>query len=234
MEPHFSSNVDTSRPFSSVKEAVAIFGERLLVGEIYSPKPFSSDSEYYSPSPVIKREPSWRFSSSLTPITKPNDEDSLVDTVKKLEEELEKTKAEVKLMKERGNETEVALATLNAELHKNMSKLAQAEAMEAGKAAGATKNVRFEIEREIEIEEDDDDEEVTMRKKKGLNIRRDSQTLAHILSLGENDNIFGGNKKHRKRMKHKPIIPLVADFFFSSRRKASSINHNNPLYASPF
>ncbi|OIV96241.1 hypothetical protein TanjilG_14918 [Lupinus angustifolius] len=234
MEPDFSSNVDTSRPFSSVKEAVAIFGERLLVGEIYSPKPFSSDSEYYSPSPVIKREPSWRFSSSLTPITKPKEEDSLVDTVKKLEEELEKTKAEVKLMKERGSETEVALATLNAELHKNMSKLAQAEAMEAGKAAGATKNVRFEIQREIEIEEEADKEGMNMREKKGFIIRKNSQTLAHILSLGENDKLFGGNnKKHRKRMKHKPIIPLVADLF-SSRRKASSINHNNPLYASPF
>ncbi|XP_061375969.1 WEB family protein At1g75720 [Gastrolobium bilobum] len=231
---NFSSTVDTSRPFSSVKEAVAIFGERLLLGEIYSPKPFS-DTSAYSP---IKREASWRFSSPSTPPSpmKPKEDEgvngnALYETLKKLESELEKTKVELKLLKERGSETEVALATLNAELHKNMSKLAQAEAVAAGKAAVATKSVRFEIEREKEegkggiiIREDE---------KKRDHIRRmeDSQTLAKILSLGENDHLFGG-KKVRKNMKHKPIIPLVGDFFF--KRKSSSTNHHNPLYASPF
>ncbi|KAK7246900.1 hypothetical protein RIF29_41770 [Crotalaria pallida] len=252
MEPDISSSsstVDTSRPFSSVKEAVAIFGERLLVGEIYSPKPpFSVDTENYptpSPSPSpIKREPSWRFSSSPTPpspspspIMKPKGHVALVDTVKKLEQELEKTKAELKLLKERGSETEVALATLNAELHKNMSKLAQAEAAAAGKAAAASKAVRFEIEREVKDRKDEGimnmKEEEEKKKGSSSNVRRmgDSQTLAQILSLGENDHLFGG-KKHKKRMKQKPIIPLVGDFF-SSKRKASPTNHHNPLYASP-
>ncbi|RDX91893.1 NifU-like protein 2, chloroplastic, partial [Mucuna pruriens] len=179
----FSSNVDTSRPFTSVKEAVAIFGERLLVGEIYSPNP-------------IKREASWRLSSPSAPLTQmkseeENNKNGLVDVIKKLEEELEKTKAELKELKERGNETEVALATLNAELHKNMSKLARAEAAAAGKAATGTKTVRFEISEDGEAE-----------KKK-----EESQSLAHVLSLGENDHLFGGKKSR----KHKPIIPLVGD-----------------------
>lgn len=159
---------------------------------------------------------------------KPKEEDALVDTVKKLEVELEKTKVELKLLKERGSETEVALATLNAELHKNMSKLAQAEAAAAGKAAVASKTVRFEIEREINDRKDRREREEE-NKKGGSFIR--SQTLAQILSLGENDHVFGG-KKQRKTMKQKPIIPLVGDLF--SKRKASSTNHHNPLYASPF
>ncbi|AES63186.1 hypothetical protein MtrunA17_Chr2g0277201 [Medicago truncatula] len=225
----YSSTVDTSRPFSSVKEAVAIFGERLLVGEIYSPspKPFSfsdtsSTAPYYSPSVTIKREPSWRsMPSSPSPISpikppfKEEEENNIFDTIKKLEAELEKTKTELKMLKERGSETEVALATMNAELHKNMSKLAQAEAAAAGKAAAKT--VRFE--------NISDGSEKMMR---------NSQTLAHIISLGENDHIFGGGKKrhNNKSTKQKPIIPLLSDFFF--KRKNSTNHHNNPLYASPF
>ncbi|XP_045817903.1 uncharacterized protein LOC123910744 [Trifolium pratense] len=249
----YSSTVDTSRPFSSVKEAVAIFGERLLVGEIYSPspKPFSfsetttsttsaTTAPYYSPSVTIKREPSWRSMPSspspFSPIKSPssfkeeennnNNTNSLFDTVKKLEAELEKTKTELKMLKERGSETEVALATLNAELHKNMSKLAQAEAAAAGKAAAKT--VRFEniVERQ----------NIHNNIKEGEKKMRNTQTLSEMINLGENDHLFGGGKKrfNNKSTKQKPIIPLLGDLFFKRKNSSSTNHHNNPLYASPF
>ncbi|MED6143146.1 hypothetical protein PIB30_003852 [Stylosanthes scabra] len=242
----FSSTIDTTRPFTSVKEAVAIFGERLLLGDIYSPKPFSDPA-----SSPLQRESlsSWRSPSPTlpqSPMTKPKEEEhnggGVLDTLKKLEAELEKTKAELKLLKERGSETEVALATLNAELHKNMSKLAQAEAVAAGKAAAATKTVRFEIEERKEKgggdNDDEDRKDKVVEKKKEYIMRKkkeDSKTLAHILSLGENDHLlFGGGKRNNnKSMKQKPIIPLVGDLFFK-RKSSSSHHHNNPLYASPF
>ncbi|XP_057757513.1 protein WEAK CHLOROPLAST MOVEMENT UNDER BLUE LIGHT-like 1 [Arachis stenosperma] len=227
----FSSTIDTTRPFTSVKEAVAIFGERLLVGDmnIYSPKPFpdpaSSPVQQLPQSPIMK------------PKEVEEDNGVVLDTLKKLEAELEKTKAELKLLKERGSETEVALATLNAELHKNMSKLAQAEAAAAGKAAAATKTVRFEIEEkgggENNSEYDDEDGKEVVEKKKEYIIRKkkeDSKTLAHILSLGENDHLLFGGGGKRKSMKQKPIIPLVGDLLFFKRKSSST----NPLYASPF
>ncbi|KAA8545479.1 hypothetical protein F0562_020263 [Nyssa sinensis] len=127
----YHSTVDTSRPFTSVKEAVAIFGERFLVGGIYSPKP----------SPFPKQETSWKFSPSPKKMTKDDGDHTVAETLKKLEAELEETKTELKLLKERESETEVALASLNAELHKNMSKLAQAEATAARKAAAATRRI---------------------------------------------------------------------------------------------
>ncbi|KAK2966089.1 hypothetical protein RJ640_025585 [Escallonia rubra] len=126
----YRSNVDTSRPFRSVKEAVAVFGERILTGEIYSPKPFTfskqDTSPTFSPSPQIFRD---------------RDDPQLEETLKKLEAELEETKTELKLLKERESETEVALASLNAELHKNMSKMAKAEAAAAAAAKASVTRV---------------------------------------------------------------------------------------------
>jgi hypothetical protein len=140
----------------------------------------------------------------------------LLDTLKKLEAELEETKVELKLLKERESETEVALASLNAELHKNMSKQAEAEA-----AAAATRAAGFERANSCIREEE---------RKRELMIRmEDSPTLAQILSLG-GEGYFGG-KQERKMMKKKPIIPLVGNLF--SRKKRSSSALNSPLCSSP-
>lgn len=215
----YSSTVDTSRPFRSVKEAVAILGERLLVGEIYSPKPYNAN---YVP---IKQETAWKYFSSPSPI-KPkvleDNENVIFDTLKKLEAELEETKVELKLLKERESETEVALASLNAELHKNMSRQAEAEA--AAAAAAATRAVSIERANSgIRSEEE---------RKRELMIRMEDSpsTLAQILSLGDQEGYFGG-KQERKMMKKKPIIPLVGDLF--SRKKRSSSALNTPLCSSP-
>lgn len=228
----YSSNVDTSSPFRSVKEAVAILSERLLLGEMYSPspKPYNVNvGEMFSPSPkpysvniVPNTTRNLIFSDDDSPTrnlvfsdNKREDESLVLDALKKLEAELEETKVELKMLKERESETEVALASLNAELHKNMSKLAKAEAAAATNALIANRN------REVREEE---------RKRELMIKMEDSTTLAQILSLGE-EGYFGGKVHEKKAMKKKPIIPLVGDLF--SRKKWSSKTMQNPLYSSP-
>ncbi|KAF9684965.1 hypothetical protein SADUNF_Sadunf03G0005100 [Salix dunnii] len=204
----YSSSVDTSRPFRSVREAVAIFGERILVGEIYSSKPYDT--------PPGEENISWSFLSPSPNYKSPkedhhhHEQNEVFGTLMKLEAELEETKTELKLLKERESETEIALASLNAEVHKNMSKLAKAEAAAARKA--------------VETKEDLPKEEE--RTRESMIRMENSPSLAHILSLGEEKGRIRG-KEERKVMKKKPIVPLVGDLFF--KKKGSS--NNNPIYA---
>lgn len=215
METPYSSSVDSSRPFRSVKEAVAIFGERILVAEIYSPKP------YHPPPPPSRHDLPWMFPSSPVSTVNSNKEDEH-QTLKKLETELEQTKVELKQLKERESETELVVASLNAELQKNMSKLAEAEAAAAKKAA---RRVSFATEKKEDVIRDEE-------KKRELMIRMEnSATLTQILSLVEEKGYFGSKEDQRKKMKKKPIVPLVKDLFFR-KKGLSTKTLNNPLFAS--
>ncbi|GLT97035.1 hypothetical protein SLE2022_146220 [Rubroshorea leprosula] len=227
MEPQtpttdYRSSVDTSRPFSSVKEAIAIFGERILVGEIYSPKSYTFTppkrenilSSKYSSSPEsCQLNQNYPRHENHSQNYGPN----VLDALRKLKAELENTKAELKVLKERESETEILLASLNAELHKNMSKLAEVEAEAAKKAVASFETSREEVIREEEM------------RKELMKRMENNQTLAHILSIGKEEGIFGG-RRERKMKKKKPIVPLIGDFF---KRKGSPTAFHSSLYESP-
>ncbi|XP_062010230.1 WEB family protein At3g51220 [Rosa rugosa] len=238
--PHdYHANVDSSRPFRSVKEAVAVFGERLLLGEFFSspsPKPPQllpcyTEQEVEISSPRNKSVIS-SPSTSADPHSK--ESDNVLDSLKKLEAELEETKVELKMLKERESETEVALATLNAELHKNMSKLAQAEAVAAAKAAASSDHHVISSMRS-----NSEEAEKSAKKDQWSMIRmEDTTTLAQILSISsqhENQCGYygsGGNRERNyKMMKKKPIVPLLQDLF--SWKKGSSTPLHDHIYSSP-
>ncbi|KNA08253.1 hypothetical protein SOVF_164080 [Spinacia oleracea] len=281
-----NSTVDASRPFHSVKEAVAIFGKRVQSPSAFGKVKLSSSSEFtpnsenplgiaieigtpdsyeftqspcippsisskqvvdspvYEPTPspeISKNDSSSSFPSTsskeIEPIPSPenpkntkhgkivhgNDLVMMLMILKRLESELQETKMEVKLLKERESETEVAVASLNAEFHKNMSKISKPEAAEAGKATASSA---------ASVEEGNQDtgtRDEEGRKFEVMVKNVDSPTLAQILNISDYDCYFGDRKKLKKKMK--PVIPLVTDIFAWRKRSTPTKTLSTRLYS---
>uniref|UniRef100_A0ACD5X180 Uncharacterized protein n=1 Tax=Avena sativa TaxID=4498 RepID=A0ACD5X180_AVESA len=154
--------VDTARPFRSVKEAVAVFGERILVGERnsrYSSHAVAAANSHANAITDIKHEDSSgsgvvalslvamseveeaeqeseataaivpMYSAPSSPRSAYDDEDGehdrqddeaglvIMSSIKKLEAEVAETRREVVQLRKRGTEMEMAVASLNAQLH---------------------------------------------------------------------------------------------------------------------
>ncbi|GAB2293112.1 hypothetical protein Dimus_027324 [Dionaea muscipula] len=193
--------VDTSSPFSSVKEAVALFGHRLVPRDI---RPNIANGD-------ISRNHIEHQSHEDDQYISYHD-DNYETILRKLVDELEKTKMEIKLLKERESETEVALASLNSLVHLNMSRMAQVEAAEAAKAAVAMGS---------------NHEESRWYSSPKI-------TLGEVLRVGERSEELGKLlMMKKKKNKKKPIVPLVSDIFGRKKRSPSHGDVSSPFYSSP-
>ncbi|PAN41634.1 hypothetical protein PAHAL_8G057800 [Panicum hallii] len=260
------AEVDTARPFRSVKEAVAVFGDRILVGEGHSrhsssaatistpnanasasangmptasakhEASSSSSTMTFSPNPMAEAEeeimpaavPMYSAPSSppsLTSSPSPmracsgrggDDRDReagglvVMRSIQKLEAEVAETRQEVAQLRKRGNEMEMAVASLNAQLHQGLSKLAEMEADRA--AAAARRSIGG-----------DTDAASTLRSERWgggdkLGASEYLPSFSHALSLGEIDDAELMGSRRRKAQKVKPIVPLIGDILFSKRK----------------
>ncbi|CAN6374584.1 unnamed protein product [Urochloa humidicola] len=260
------AEVDTARPFRSVKEAVAVFGDRILVGDSHSrhssiaasistptpsanamPTPSakheassSSSTMTFSPNPM-EAEAEEEITPATVPMySAPSSPPSLTSSpspatgrggagsdrrdheaaarlvvmrsIQKLEADEAETRQEVAQLRKRGNEMEMAVASLNAQLHRGLSKLAEMEADRAGAAArrGSTGG--------------DTDVASTVRwgdGKLGAGEGCYLPSFSHALSLGEIDyaaDELMGTQRRKKAQKVKPIVPLIGDIIFSKRK----------------
>ncbi|TKV99793.1 hypothetical protein SEVIR_8G066900v4 [Setaria viridis] len=252
------AEVDTARPFRSVKEAVAVFGDRITVGESHSrhsssaaatatanasasansmptasakhEASSSSSTMTFSPNPMAEAEeeimpatvpmysapsspPS--LTSSPSPIKARGDDRDhevgglvVMRSIRKLEAEVAETRQEVAQLRKRGNEMEMAVASLNAQLHRGLSKLAEMEADRA--AAAARRSIGG-----------DTDVASTLRSERWgdkLGAGEYLPSFSHALSLGEIDDAELMGSRSRKAQKVKPIVPLIGDILFSKRK----------------
>ncbi|XP_037471657.1 uncharacterized protein LOC119345977 [Triticum dicoccoides] len=286
------AEVDTSRAFRSVKEAVAVFGERILAMEaqfrpgahanhrvvrersswrdsvaIASSKEKlegSSDlikgSHSTNPNavavaiakhegksseparivmPVSNAQPMclvplspWSQASSSPSLAHDDDYDKQIrkesnlmtmSSIKKVEEEAAKTRLEAVQVKRRLADLELAMANLNAKLHRALSRLAY---IEADKAAAARASIQ---QRDINTSA------LTVWAK----AKPERHPLRHLLSLDDADEeVKHGPEREttmtttkRKMQKQKPImplvVPLISDVLFSKKKR---MNDKESLY----
>jgi pyruvate dehydrogenase E2 component (dihydrolipoamide acetyltransferase) len=287
--------VDTSRAFRSVKEAVAVFGERILVREaqfrpngraakevnprasavaiaasdvklersdgvrasglLHPRESYSKPSVTFNakqegsssnntktasnevvpvPKSVSEDVPMYLVPTSLpffasSPSLANDDDDDdeqaerkeadfmVMSTIKKLEEEAARTRQEVSQLKRRLAEMELSMATLNAKLHRALSKVAH---MEADNAAAARASIESRRSGDVAL--------AVWAERRAPS----RPQLGHLLRLGEADReaavMSGGGRTvaapaRRKVQKQKPIVPLVVPLIngvlFSKKRR---------------
>ncbi|XP_074587428.1 uncharacterized protein LOC141843268 [Curcuma longa] len=200
--------VDTTRPFRSVKEAVAVFGEHLLTGDASSSHKVTASSKVDTTSRPILSSPNLvpkPVCSSVSSSPNSYHSSTTINFVRKLEAEVEEIKQELIHMKERESQTARTIATLRSQVQNRVSKL---EATESVQPVDQWQEYRTtNLEERFEY----------------------LPSLRQVLSIVgmEDQDQFG--RRRVKPQKKKPIVPLVGDMF--SRKKGANVDLGSPFYS---
>lgn len=202
--PKMQGEVDTARPFRSVKEAVAVFGEQqqcFLTGNASSQKANTRPKVEPIPNPrLIHSKP-----IHSSPNSYPSSETTALGFLRKLEAEVEEIKQELIHLKERESETSKAIATLSSQLQNRSSKL---EATESALSVDQWQELRAaNLEERFEY----------------------LPSLRQALSIAEMEDQFG-RRRQIKLQKKKPIVPLVAEIF-SRKKRATNGDLTSSFYS---
>ncbi|KAL7244835.1 hypothetical protein ACSBR2_000230 [Camellia fascicularis] len=191
------AEIDTRAPFGSVKEAVMLFGERVLAGHVYSPNKLKEmqNEEYHEngngPSEIgnVTAE----LEETKQSLQKAKQEGMLMATcLSSLQEELERTKRELHKLKERESEKQVIMET---EIDDEDIKFVE-------------DTTKFEAKSHTRVE---------FQKKRYVTFAN-PPSLAKVM-VPQGDAALQRHPSLRKKEK-KPLIPLIRGIF--SRKKGGS------------
>jgi hypothetical protein len=132
---------------------------------------------------------------------------AIARSIQKLEADVSETRHEVSRFRKRCAETEVALASLRAQLHRGLSTLAGTEADRAAAAA----------RRSVGGDTDDSASSSSLTLRSGR--WGGGLAASECLSLGEVD--YGVELVGSRRRNVKLVVPLIGDILFSRRRSTN-------------
>ncbi|XP_061345670.1 WEB family protein At3g51220-like [Gastrolobium bilobum] len=189
------AEIDTDAPFKSVKEAVMLFGERVLVGEIYANK--------------LKE---MRVEASET--------GSAQSRVGPLSTELEETKQSLQRAREEANFMAQCLKSLKMELEQTKKELEDTKARELmllqRRDDPETEDLKFIANATNVGIRTQMDEEVTEFQKRRYVKFASPHALAQVIP---NKDELLGKPPSVKKAKRKPLVPLIGWLF--SKKKGS-------------
>ncbi|KAL2522246.1 WEB family protein [Forsythia ovata] len=189
------AEIDTSAPFRSVKEAVVLFGERVLAGEVYvnKLKEMQDGTSEYVPSRVgsMKAE----LEETKNNLKKAHEESMLMAScLSSLQQELEQTRRELHKLKERESEKQA----INLDIE----------------------HLKFVEDSTIfELKTQKTDERVEFQKKKCVTFAN-PPSVAQVMMPPHGDAAVLERHPSLKKKKKKQLIPLIGGIF--SRKKSGS------------
>ncbi|EXC35362.1 hypothetical protein L484_026687 [Morus notabilis] len=188
------AEIDTRAPFKSVKEAVALFGERVLVGEIYAHKlkeiPAGGESEN-GPAP---------------------------SRIGALKAELEETKQSLEKAREESNLMACCINSLREELEQAKRELQKLKAREYQKQPvdPDIEDLKFiENPNRLETRSTQDEEEHGYQRRRSVKFAS-PPSLARVMVRKDHDQ-FSDKSPSLKKPKRKPLGPILG-WLFSKKK----------------
>ncbi|KAG8654564.1 WEB family protein At1g75720 isoform X2 [Manihot esculenta] len=188
------AEIDTRAPFRSVREAVTLFGEKVLAGELYSNK-----------LKEIGAMENGQGSSKLETVTA----------------ELEETKQSLQKAKEESTVMADCLSSLKEELERTKRELQQLKLREIEDVKVVEDSTKFELKMQSTKEEEEEEEERIEFQKKRYVTFANPPSLAQV-KIPQGLEALERHPSLRKKKK-KPLIPLIGGIF-SKKKSNQKLN----------
>ncbi|CAK9145333.1 unnamed protein product [Ilex paraguariensis] len=184
------------KPFRSVKEAVMLFGEKVLAGEIYANKLNEMET---------KTRENGQYQSKLRAVTA----------------ELEETKQSLQKAKEEGTIMAFCLQSLKKDLEQTKRELQQLKARESYKEPDdpEIEELKFieNTSRVVVKPQTEDSFDYQFQKKRSVKFASPSSLEKLITSRDVDVNMVETHPSLEKKMKRKTLIPLIGGLFLKKK-----------------